>query len=124
MADELIQAVLERHWSNVANLDVLHEIYHEDVVVEYPQSGERIVGLADLRALHERYLPDLTFSVHRVHGGGDLWITEGILIYRGESMRTVTIMEFRDGKVVRETTYVGQSWEPPAWRAQSVETAE
>jgi len=30
-------------------------------------------------------------------------------------------MEFRDGKVVRETLYFTEPWDPPAWRAQWVE---
>ena len=53
-----------------------------------------------------------------MRGRGDLWVTEGIITYDGRPMRTVTIMEFRDGKVGRETIYFGEPWEPPAWRAQ------
>jgi hypothetical protein len=36
----------------------------------------------------------------------------------------VGIMEFRDGKVIRERIYFGEPWEPPAWRAQWVELME
>jgi len=49
-------------------------------------------------------------------------VTEGVITYDGgSSMRTVTIMEFRGGKVAHETIYFGEPWEPPAWRAQWVE---
>jgi hypothetical protein len=54
MTDEEIRAALERHWSDIENQEVVHEIYHEDVVVEFPQGGERIVGRANLRAMRER----------------------------------------------------------------------
>ncbi len=120
----MIQAALERHWSDIADLEMFHEIYHEDVVVEYPQTGERIVGRSKLWAMREEAPVAFTFSVHRVHGHGNLWITEGVLTVNDQPMRTVTIMEFRDGKVARETTYVGQPWEPPEWRAQWVEKDE
>ncbi len=124
MADDVIRAALERHWSDIANQEVLHEIYHEDVVVEFPQSGERIVGLANLRAMRKEYPAALTFATRRVHGGGALWVTEGVITYDGTPMRAVTIMTFREGKVERETSYFGEPWEPPAWRAQWTEVEE
>lgn len=45
MEDRVIRAALDRHWaaSAAGELDAEHEIYHDDVVVEYPQSGERIL---------------------------------------------------------------------------------
>ncbi len=122
MEDQAIQAVLERHWSNLADQEGLHGFYHEEVVVEFPQSGERIAGLTNLRALRETYAAAVTFTVNRVHSDGNHWITEGVLTYEGRTMRTVTIMEIRDGKVARETTYFGEGSEPPSWRAHWVET--
>ena len=52
-------------------------------------------------------------------------MAENVITYDAtRSMHTVNIMEFRDGKVVRETIYFGDPWEPPAWRAQWVELVE
>jgi hypothetical protein len=118
MEEGEIRVLLERHWADIEDQAVVHEIYHEDVELDFPQSGERIVGVANLRAMREAYPGRLTFSIQRMRGRGDLWVTEGIITYDGRPMRTVTIMEFREGKVGRETIYFGEPWEPPAWRAQ------
>ncbi len=108
MDDQGIPAMLQRHWFHLDDQEVLDELYHEDVVVEFPQSGEQIVGRAKLRAMREAYGATITFAIHRVHGSGDVWVTEGVLTYEAVPLRTVTIMDFQDGKVVRETIYVGQ----------------
>ena len=46
MDDRTVRAALERHWeaSDASDFKVEHEIYHEDAVLDYPQSGERIRG--------------------------------------------------------------------------------
>lgn len=123
MSDGEIRALLERHWMDIEDQEVVHEIYADDVVLEFPQSGERIIGVSKLRAMREAYPSRVTFAIQRVRGIGDLWVTEGIITYDGSPMRTVTIMEFRNGKVVHETIYFGESWDPPAWRAPYVEPA-
>jgi hypothetical protein len=119
--DHEIRQALERHWSDINNQDVAHEIYDDDVVLEFPQGGERLVGLANVRAMREAYPSHLTLTTQRIRGSGDLWVAENIVTYDGKPMHAVNIMEFRDGKVVREAIYVGDPWEPPAWRAQWVE---
>ena len=122
MEDEETRAALERHWSDINDQEIVHEIYRDDVVLEFPQSGERLVGVTNVRAMREAYPAALTFTIQRMRGGGDFWVTEGAITYDGGSpMRTVTIMEFRDGEVAHETIYFAEPWEPPAWRAQWVE---
>jgi hypothetical protein len=61
------------------------------------------------------------FTVRRIIGGGDLWITELILTYDGKPSHTVSMMEFRDDKVARETQYFADPFVAPTWRAQWVE---
>ena len=124
MDDRAIRAALERHWSDVNDQDVVHEIYHDDVVLEFPQGGERLVGLANVRAMREAYPSSLTMTTKRIRGGGPLWVAENVITYDGRSMHAVNIMEFRGGKVARETIYFGDPWEPPAWRAQWVEVVD
>ena len=123
MDDEAIRVALQRHWSDINDQEIVHEIYHDDVIVEFPQSGERILGRANLRAMREVYPTALTFTITRMRGGGDLWITESIITYNGKPSNTVNIMEFRDDKVAHETIYVAEPWEPPGWRAQWVDVA-
>ena len=39
MDDQAIRAALVRHWSAITDQDVVHEIYHDDAVLEFPQGG-------------------------------------------------------------------------------------
>jgi hypothetical protein len=123
VSDEETRAKLERHWDTAGDRDqeAAHEIYHEDCVVEWPQSGERVRGKADLQALRTAYPAQLEFHVRRILGGGDLWITEYSISYDGDPVHVVSIMEFRDGLVARETHHFGDPFEPPGWRARWVE---
>jgi ketosteroid isomerase-like protein len=124
MKDLQIRATLERHWtaSATGDQDAEHEIYHDDAIVEYPQSGERIRGRHNVQALRSQH-PERPsgFVVRRIVGGGDLWVTESVITYDGRPFNSVSIMEFREGKVVRETQYFAEPFEAPAWRARWVE---
>src|SRR4051812_43523257 len=101
-----------------------HEIYHDDIVCEYPQSREIIHGRRNLQALrtHHPGKPS-DFTVRRIVGVGDLWVTEYQINYGGKRAFTVSVMEFRDGKVSHETQYFADPFEAPGWRAQWVAAA-
>src|SRR3954467_11063021 len=121
MSDAEIRAALMRHWSDMEDLEVTHEIYHDDVVLEFPQGEERLVGLANVRGMREAYPSRVAITIKRMRGSGDLWVTEVLISYDGgKPMHAVNIMEFRDGKVARETIYFGESSQSPSWRAQWV----
>jgi hypothetical protein len=64
------------------------------------------------------------FTVRRIVGNGDLWVTEFILSYDGRPSYSVSVMEFLDDKVARETQYFGDSFEPGPSRAHLVERME
>ena len=118
-----IRAALDRHWaaSDANDFEAEHEIYHNDAVLEYPQSGERIRGRHNIQASRFAQPNKKRFMVRRVLGAADLWVTELVLTYDGLPSYTVSIMEFRDGKVARETQYFGDPFESGASRAQWVE---
>src|SRR6202051_2169873 len=99
--DRNIRATLERHWaaSDASDFEAEHEIYHDDAVLEYPQSGERIRGRRNIQASRIAQPNKKRFTVRRVVGAGDLWVTEFILAYDGRPSYTVSVMEFLDGKV-------------------------
>ena len=89
---------------------------------EYPQSGERILGRHNLQALRSHHPGRPSgFSIRNILGAGNLWITEYVITYGVQPVCTVSIMEFRDRKVRRETQYVADPFKAPAWRAQWVE---
>jgi hypothetical protein len=98
------------------------EIFAEDAVLEWPQSGERIRGKSAIVALHEASPSKVDFEIRRTIGCGDLWVTEATIRYGGERpTKAVMIQEFREDKVVRETDYFGEPFDPPAYRSAWVE---
>ncbi|HEX4455961.1 MAG TPA: nuclear transport factor 2 family protein [Kofleriaceae bacterium] len=125
MGEQENRAALDRHWSASASgdQDAEHDIYADDSICDYPQSGERIVGRRNLQALRSHHPGKPSgFDIKRIVGSGELWITEYTIAYLGGAkLFTVSIMEFKDGKVVHETQYFGDPFAPPAWRAQWVE---
>ena len=123
MSDEHIRKALEGHWQASASgdLDREHSIYAEEAVCDYPQSGERTRGRRNIQNQRASQPSNKRFAVRRIIGGGDLWITEFILTYDSKPSYTVSIMEFKDDKVARETQYFADPFVAPAWRAQWVE---
>jgi len=90
-------------------------------VLEYPQSRERICGRHNIQSSRAAQPNRKRFTVRRIIGSGGLWVTEYILSYDGRPSFTVSIMEFLDGKVARETQYFGDAFEPGPSRSQWVE---
>jgi ketosteroid isomerase-like protein len=121
--DQEIRAALDQHWaaSDANDFEMEHRIYREDAVLEYPQSGERTRGRRNMQNQRASQPSNKRFGVRRIIGGGDLWITELVITYDGKPSYTVSIMEFRDDKVVRETQYFADPFVAPASRAQWVE---
>ena len=125
MDDQSTHAALQRHWeaSDASDFQVEHEIYREDAVLDYPQSGERIRGRHNIQESRTVQPNQKRFAVRRMIGGGDLWVTEFVLTYDDIPSYVVSIMEFRDGLVARETQYFSDRFAPAPSRAHLVERA-
>jgi hypothetical protein len=125
MDDRAMRAALERHWvaSDAGDFEVEHDIYRDDAVLEYPQSGERIQGRDNIR--QSRFLQPnrKRFTVRRIMGAGSLWITEFVLTYDDIPSYAVSIMEFDGGLVAHETQYFADRFEPAPSRSHLVERA-
>jgi hypothetical protein len=121
--DQEIRAALDQHWaaSDANDFETEHRIYLEDAVLDYPQSGERTRGRSNIQKQRASQPSNKRFTVRRIIGGGDLWVTEYILTYDSKPSYTVSIMEFKGDKVARETQYFADPFVAPAWRAQLVE---
>jgi hypothetical protein len=126
MHDDDVRAALGRHWAASDANDFVkeHQIYRADAILEYPQSGERIRGRANIAASRMAQPNAKRFTVRRLLGGGDIWVSELVLTYDGQPFYVVSIMEFQGGEVVRETQYFGEAFEPGPSRAQWVERIE
>jgi len=123
MDDGTVRMALERHWaaSDANDFDAEHEIYHEHAVLDYPQSGERIRGRHNIQESRSVQPNKKRFTVRRMIGSGDLWVTEFELSYDGIPSYAVSIMEFRDGLVAHETQYFADRFDPAPSRAHLVE---
>lgn len=121
--DARIRQALDLHWaaSDANNFDAEHAIYQDDAVLEYPQSGECIRGRLNIRASRELQPNSKRFLVRRIVGSGDLWVSELVITYDGRPSFSVCVMEFRDGKVARETQYFADPFEAGPSRAHLVE---
>jgi ketosteroid isomerase-like protein len=103
------------------DLDAFAELFHDDYVEEYPQSGERIRGKQNARAVNENY-PGLPSLINRSYNiSGDLGVMEMTLEYDGDRVHACEIVEFEEGKIKRARTYFAEPFEAPQWRAQWVE---
>src|ERR1700693_5927986 len=105
--DQEIRTALGQHWaaSDANDFETEHRIYHEDAVLEYPQSGERTRGRSNIQNQRASQPNKKRFSIRRIIGSGELWVTEFILTYDGKPSYTVSIMEFKGNKVARGTHY-------------------
>ncbi len=124
MAEQENRQTVERLYSSISNKDwnSMREFFHEDFVQEWPQSGERIRGVDDSLSINQSYPDFPNIDVRRLVSGGDLVAAEVTLNYpQAGTYHGVSIFEFRDGKVVKETDYFAQPFEAPEWRSKWVE---
>jgi hypothetical protein len=121
--DARIRARIEQHWtaSESGDSETEHAIYAEDGILDYPQSGERFRGRAKIRAQRGGHPAERHFTVRRIQGGGDLWVSEVVITYDGAPSYSVSIMEFTDDLVTHETQYFGDPFPAAAWRAPLAE---
>ena len=119
MQYEQVRDMLLRQWKYTGgpNEALASEIYHDDVVLEFPQSGEWFRGKANQQAWRERFPAKLDFQPREIRGSGNLWIAEGVLSYDGgNQLRYVKIIQFRGQQVERETLYFAEPFAAPEWR--------
>lgn len=112
-------ARIREHWeaSERGDVEAEHAIYADDAILEYPQSGERFRGRANIQAQRGGHPAERHFAVRRILGGGDLWVSECVITYDGVPTHTVSVMEIADGLVAHETQYFADPFEAPPERA-------
>lgn len=116
---------LRRHWEYEGkDYDISHEIYHDDAVQEFPQSGERFEGVESFKTWRKQYQANLKFHTRRITHREDLVVVENLISYdRKPWMYTVNLMEFRGNKVAHERIYIMDGWEAAEgrapWRAET-----
>jgi ketosteroid isomerase-like protein len=145
MAEQSARAVVEAFVRAIEtkDFDAQGALVTDDYVDEMPQSGERIRGRDNARAIAENYPGGVgtldpahrlvgaddrwvmtpTFSILRIEGSGNSFTFAGTLQYpaSGEVWHFIAIADVRDGKIAKTTTYYAAPFEAPAWRAPYVE---
>lgn len=114
--ERLIQCINDRH------IEIMDELFQDDAVMDWPQSGEKVIGADNRRGIYSSFPQLPTITPRGMKSEGDLVVAEADLDYgSGPSYKTVFIFEFRDGKIAKETAYWSESFDAPAWRAKWVE---
>lgn len=124
MDRQVNRLLLERYLAGLLDSEQEYALRHEDVVIDMPQSGERIRGRDNMKAMQNAYPGPPTITIRRMVGSGDVWVVEGRSDYSGRIYHLTNILEFREGKIIRETRYYADPFVAPAWRAQWVEAIE
>jgi ketosteroid isomerase-like protein len=107
---------------NEKKIEVMDELFQEDAVMDWPQSGEKVIGGDNRRAIYKSFPTLPTITPRRMIGAGDIVVAEATLDYGDNAVyKTVFIFEFRDGKIEKETAYWSTPFEAPTWRAKWVE---
>ena len=100
MDDAAIRRALVQQYEVGRDLDVTHEIYHDDAVLEFPQSGERFIGLESFLTWRRQYPAAVDYRLRRISGSGEHWVVELLVSYNGSPpMFGVGLIEFRGDKI-------------------------
>ena len=118
-SDATTRARIEQHWtaSDQGDIETEHAIYAADATLDYPQSEERFRGRPKIQAQRGGHPAVRRFTVLRIRGAGDLWVSECVITYDGVPTHSVSIMEFSGGLVAHETQYFADPFDAPQWRA-------
>lgn len=117
--------VVEQFWGAMQSNDfkAVGEFLHEEYVLEWPQSGERVRGRENFVAINENYPAHgrWEFTVHRILAEGDevvsdVDVTDGVI-----HGRVITFSTIRDGKIAHQTEFWPDPFEPADWRTQWIE---
>ena len=114
---------IEQHWqaSEDGDADTEHAIYADGAILDYPQSGERFRGRATIAAQRGGHPADRHFTVRRISGSGELWVSECVITYDGVPTYSVSVMELTGDLVTHETQYFADPFPAPASRAALAE---
>ncbi|HEX4009515.1 MAG TPA: nuclear transport factor 2 family protein [Solirubrobacteraceae bacterium] len=121
--DANIRARIQEHWeaSERGDIELEHAIYAADAILDYPQSGERFSGRSRIQAQRGGHPAERHFTIRRIQGAGDLWVSECVITYDGAPTYSVSLMEIADGFVMHETQYFADPFPAAPGRAALAE---
>lgn len=145
MAEPSGRTIVERYARALQEKDFTAQeaLLADDFLDEMPQSGERVRGKANWLAIarnypggvgtidpsgarlvgaEDRWVLTPTFAPLRIEGSGDVYTYVGTVTYaNGETWQMLMIIELRQGKIAKTTSWYAVPFEAPEWRARFVE---
>ena len=108
------RGLMERFWAaaEANDLDAMHQMRDEALVLDFPQTGERLAGRDVVRAFEEGHGAGGTFELTRLTGQGNVWVAEGLMRSVEGVMHVVSISELRDGHVAHSIDYFASPLPP------------
>ena len=94
------------------------QLFADDYVLEYPQSGETFVGRANFARINENYPANGSwhFTVYKLIAEGsevvsDVGVTDGVV-----EARVITFSTVKNGLIVKQLEFWPEPFEAPEWR--------
>lgn len=116
--------IIEQFWQRMESNDfyAVSELLHDDFVLDWPQSGERIRGRENFAALNTAYPAEgkWHFTINHFLVEGDSVVTDVSVTDGKLHDRVITFSTVRDGKIWKQVEFWPEPFEAPAWRAQWV----
>lgn len=117
--------IIENFWASMAANDfyATAQLLHDDYILEWPQSGERIRGKDNFAAVNTNYPAEgkWQFTINHIVAEGDLVVTDVSVTDGKRQDRTITFSTIRDGEIWKQVEFWPEPFEAPPWRAQWVE---
>lgn len=127
MSDDVRRAI-EEFWETMETNDfrAAGELLHDDFLLEWPQTKERIRGRDNFAAVNSNYpaAGRWHFTINRLVADENTGVTDVTVTDGARVDRAITFFELRDGRIWRLTEYWPEPDEAPAWRSRWVESTE
>ena len=120
--------ILENFWATMETNDfrAASQLLHDDYVLDWPQSGERILGRENFAAINTNYPAEgkWHFEIHHILAEGDTAVTDVSVRDEKTTGRAITFSTIREGKIWKQVEFWPDPFEAPKWRAQWVHRAK
>ena len=117
--------IIENFWSIMATNDfyAVAQLLHDDYVLDWVQSGERIRGRDNFAAINTYYPAEgkWTFHINHIIAEGDMVVSDVDVSDGKRKDRVITFSTIRDGKIWKQVEFWPKPFEAPEWRAKWVE---
>lgn len=114
---QVLERILDATERN--DIDALRPLMHDDIVGQWPQSGERFSGPDNaIGAMTATEVKPEVAGEPRIVGSGDVWVLMLPLRYGEETYHYAGVFELDGGRLRRVTEYFGAPFPAQAARAR------